>query len=222
MELKKTQKVNLEKKRVLFYQIGFILVLLVVLIAFEWSSPKTDAIENQMYGVALEIDIEMLPPVREKNLTPPLPKPMMPEVLNIIDNETETESEIVFPDIEDFTNEPFIYRKEELEEEVIYFLPSETKPEFPGGEKALKKFIRNRLEYPVKASEQGIYGKVLVSFRINIVGEVENIKVINKVHPLLDNEAIRIVKLLPKWKPGKINRKAVASHYTIPVNFVLK
>ncbi|MCK9412075.1 MAG: TonB family protein [Prolixibacteraceae bacterium] len=101
------------------------------------------------------------------------------------------------------------------------FVIVEEMPEFPGGEAALRKFIAETIIYPVEAKEKGILGKVFVTFVISNTGKVERAKIARSVHPLLDTEALRVVALLPDWKPGKQRGVAVNVSYTIPISFSL-
>ena len=97
--------------------------------------------------------------------------------------------------------------------------PIEEMPQYPGGEIELQKFIAKNLVYPKEAKEQGITGKVYVRFEITKKGDVKKIQIARSIHPLLDAEAIRIIKLLPRWTPGKQQGKPVNSWYTIPIEF---
>ena len=101
------------------------------------------------------------------------------------------------------------------------FVVVEEMPEFPGGEQALREFIRLTVKYPRDAVKDNIQGNVYVTFTVNSDGTVGNAKIARGVHPLLDNEAIRVVNQLPLWKPGKQRGVAVNVAYTIPVQFVL-
>lgn len=92
-------------------------------------------------------------------------------------------------------------------------------PEFTGGFPALQAFLIKNLVYPQEAWKKGIEGKVLVQFVVAKDGSIDNVNIIQKVHPLLDAEAVRVVKLMPKWMPGKKNGKAVRVRFTLPVTF---
>lgn len=106
-------------------------------------------------------------------------------------------------------------------DEEVFFVVDEM-PEFPDGQLALRKFIARTIKYPVKAQENGIQGKVFVNFVVAKDGSVKNAKVVRGVDPSLDQEALRVVNSLPKWKPGKQKGKEVAVSYTVPINFVLQ
>jgi len=104
-------------------------------------------------------------------------------------------------------------------EEVIHNLV-EKMPEFPGGKDALNQFIKENLRYPEEAAIKKNQGTVVVvQFAVMKDGSVDKVSVYVKAHPELDEEAVRVVKMMPKWKPGKINGKEVNSYYIIPVTF---
>ncbi|MBW6536903.1 MAG: M56 family metallopeptidase [Mariniphaga sp.] len=106
-------------------------------------------------------------------------------------------------------------------EEQIFFIV-EDMPEFPGGELELRKFIANNIEYPKAAQENGIQGKVYVTFVVDKNGEVANARIARGVDPALDQEALRVVNSLPKWMPGKQRGQNVNVSYTVPINFALQ
>lgn len=95
-------------------------------------------------------------------------------------------------------------------------------PQFPGGENALLQWLGQNIVYPADAAENDIQGKVLVKFTVFKDGSVGNVEVAKSAHPLLDSEAIRVVSLLPKWIPGKLNDENVNVWYTLPINFNLQ
>jgi periplasmic protein TonB len=107
---------------------------------------------------------------------------------------------------------------QEDENEVYGFV--DQMPEFPGGEKALRKWITTNLKYPKIAADKGIKGKVYVNFVVEKDGSISNAHVVNSVHPLLDKEALRVINSLPRWNIGLQGGKPVRVSYTIPINFV--
>lgn len=102
------------------------------------------------------------------------------------------------------------------------FSPPEKIPEFPGGEQALYKFLANNLKYPKEAAEKQIGGKVFVRFMVDQEGNVTDVTIYKGVSPEMDAEAIRIVKLMPKWKPGAVNGRSVSIIMTLPIVFTPK
>jgi protein TonB len=102
------------------------------------------------------------------------------------------------------------------------FFKVEEMPEFPGGEQALRDYIAGNIKYPEQAIKDSIMGKVFISFVIDTAGRVEEAKVVRGVHPLLDNESLRVIRSMPAWIPGKEKGKPVKVAYTIPVAFLLR
>jgi TonB family protein len=97
------------------------------------------------------------------------------------------------------------------------------KPSFMGGDaNSFSKWVNERLEYPEIAKENGYQGRVTLSFTIKKNGKIADVKVLHGVHPALDAEAVRVVSMSPKWKPGKLNGKKVPVTYTFPVIFQLR
>ena len=102
------------------------------------------------------------------------------------------------------------------------FVIVEQMPQFPGGEKEMMNFIKSNLHYPVLAQEMGISGNVIVSFIIDKTGEITGIKVTRGIGSGCDEEAIRVLKLMPKWAPGRQGGRTVRVSYSLPFRFVLK
>lgn len=95
-------------------------------------------------------------------------------------------------------------------------------PSFPGGPAALMQFLSEKIKYPKECENNGIKGRVVCIFIVEVDGSISNIEVIRPVHPLLDKEAVRVLSLMPKWKPGAIKGQAVRVKYTIPISFNLR
>jgi protein TonB len=107
-------------------------------------------------------------------------------------------------------------------EETKVFDVVEEMPQFPGGQAALLEYLAKNIKYPVVAEENGIQGKVIVTFVVERDGSITDVKVVKSVDPSLDKEASRVVKSMPKWQPGKQNGSAVRVKYTVPVQFKLQ
>jgi len=229
MELKKSPKVDLESKRNTFLLLGLVLALGITLLAFEWTT-KPKKVEGLGEIQTQEVEEEIIPITREQQVKPPPPPPppKVVEVLNIVDDDVEIEDELEIEDTEaDETTvidvAPVIETAaEEEEDEAQVFFIVEEMPEFPGGDLALRKYIANSIKYPVIAQENGIQGKVYVTFVVGKDGSVTNARIARGVDPSLDKEALRVVNSLPKWKPGKQRGKPVNVSYTVPINFVLQ
>jgi len=227
MEVKKSPKADLENKKSVFMQIGLVVVLAVVLIAFEWTTTDVDISQFEMVE-DLEAEEEIMPITRQEEVKPPPPPPppKVADVLNIVEDDVELDEELDIEDTEmeedtevDFSD--LAMDEEEAEDAPVFFIVEEM-PEFPGGEEALRKFIATSVKYPVIAQENGIQGRVYVSFVVNTKGKVTDVKIARGVDPNLDKEAIRVGNSMPAWKPGKQRGKAVKVSYTVPINFVLQ
>ena len=111
-------------------------------------------------------------------------------------------------------------KDEEVEPEGAFDVV-ENMPEFPGGAPEMMKFLATNVKYPEEAYSNGIEGRVLLSFIVEKDGSISNVKVVKPVNEAIDAEAVRVVEMMPKWKPGKQNGKVVRVKYTIPVSFRL-
>ena len=155
------------------------------------------------------------------SLPPPAPKPFdlleivdetdpLPDDLDIIDADDESNNK------ESFDLNNLNYDEEYDTDEVIAFVPSEDMPVFPEN---IQKWLSKHVKYPQIALENGVQGKVFVQFVVEKDGSVSNIKVVRGVDASLDKEAVRVVSVMPKWKPGKQRGKAVRVAYTLPIAF---
>lgn len=228
MEPKKSPKADLENKRGIFVQLGLVISLGLVLLAFNWNSQIKEA-DSLGQVQAQDVEDEMIPITRPEEVKPPPPPPppQVVEVLNIVDNNTDIDDELQIEDTEADDNTvvnvaPIVQQKEEQTEEQPVFFIVEDMPEFPGGDLALRKYIAQAIKYPVIAQENGIQGKVYVNFVVNTDGSVTDAKIARGVDPSLDKEALRVINSLPKWKPGKQRGKPVRVSFTVPINFVLQ
>ena len=119
--------------------------------------------------------------------------------------------------------EQVIAETKPVEEEKVYNIAMvEQKPEFVGGEAAMYKWLSDHINYPAAAAEEGVSGRVVVEFEVSKTGSIEKVRVIRGRHPALDKEALRVVKAMPRWIPGKQNGVAVAVYFTLPVTFQLQ
>lgn len=98
----------------------------------------------------------------------------------------------------------------------------EQMPVFPGGEIEMQKFVANSLRYPIAAQENGTQGRVTIRFVVTPTGDISNVEVLRGIDPLCDKEAVRVVKSMPKWIPGKQNGRNVSVYFTLPIVFRLQ
>jgi protein TonB len=212
---KKDPKISLENKKGMFFQVGLAVTLIAVLISFEWKS--YDKSNYNLGDLNLDDMEEEIIPITRQEVKPPPPPPPPPEIIEIVEDEVEIENEVEIEETD--TDEDEIVEIEEDDEE--FFMVVENMPEFPGGDLGLMKFIQKNVRYPAIAKEYNITGKVYVSFIVDKQGSVTNVKIVRGVDKNLDAEALRVVSLLPKYKPGKQRGKAVRVMFTIPINFTL-
>jgi len=212
---KKDPKISLENKKGMFFQIGLAVTLIAIFISFEWKS--YDKSNYNLGDLNLDDMEEEIIPITRQEVKPPPPPPPPPEIIEIVEDEVEIENEVEIEETD--TDEDEIVEIEEDDEE--FFMVVENMPEFPGGDLGLMKFIQKNVRYPAIAKEYNITGKVYVSFIVDKQGSVTNVKIVRGVDKNLDAEALRVVSLLPKYKPGKQRGKAVRVMFTIPINFTL-
>lgn len=230
MEVKKSPKVNLENKKLLFREIGLVIALLVVLASFEYKT-KEKNISTLTSEQAVIVEEEMIPITRETPPPPPeQPKvPVVSDEIIVVDDDIEITTELII-NTEDDKNlgvevRDYVEASEEeiVEEEDIPFVMVEEKPKFQGGdESTFTKWVSERLVYPEIAKENGVQGRVILTFRVNSDGRVSDVKIIRGVDPSLDKEAVRVVASSPKWTPGRQRNKPVNVVYTFPVIFQLR
>jgi periplasmic protein TonB len=226
MELKKTPKADLENKRNIFVQLGLVLSLGIVLTAFNINDAVKSA-DSLGQSSAQDIDDEIIPITRAEPPPPPPPPPppKVVEILTIIDDDVELDEEFEFDSSEadDATiiDAVPVIAAEQSEDDNEVFVIVEDMPEFPGGEQALRNWISTNVKYPPIAAENGVQGRVFVTFVVDRDGRVINARIARGVDPSLDQEALRVVNGLPPWKPGQQRGKPVRVSYTVPINFQL-
>jgi len=224
METKKNPKKDLNRQMTLFLQIGLVFALTVVLVAFEWRTYEKNEFTLVSSG-AVQIDEEMVQITQQEQPLEP-PKPVSPTTFEITDDTAAIQDEInidieVRPDQPAPAYVPVIpeVEPEPIEEKIFTFV--EEYPEFPGGDKALREFILNNLNYPEIARKTGITGTVYVQFVVEKDGSISDVKVVRGIGGGCDEEAVRVVKSMPKWKPGKQRGQPVRVYFTLPIEFKL-
>lgn len=225
MEAKKTPKADLENKKSIFFQIGLILALVVVLVAFEYKSYDKITIDLQT-RVADDIAEEIIPITEQKVKPPPPPPQKQVTQIKIVEDDVEVEDDLdidVEADDETVVEEyiPPSDDDEEVDEAEI-FTVVESMPSFPGGMGELMKFLSQNINYPTLAKESGIQGRVFINFVVEPNGKISNVKVLRGIGGGCDEEAVRVVKSMPKWSPGKQRGKPVRVSYNLPVKFTLQ
>lgn len=227
MEVKKNHNVDLEPNRPTFFLVGLVVVMAIVLVAFEWTSRPELNTELADAGEVI-IEEEIVPITRQQELQQQPPPQQVIEDLEIVEDDEEIEDEIEIIDNEATDDMEFEIMDviEEEDEETVeeVFIIVEDMPLFNGkkAEEGFREYISNNLEYPAIAAENGISGKVLVQFAVDKTGKVVDVVLLRGQHPALDKEAIRVVRSSPKWTPGKQRGRAVKVQFVFPISFVLQ
>lgn len=225
MEIKKSPKANLESRKLIFTQIGMIISLAIVWAVFEIKSYDKRVVED--FGRVVEvIEEEMVEITKQEQKPQPVEVPKQTTVLQIVEDDVEVEDEIeINADVDQ--NEvieeyiaPEIEEEEVVEQEI--FIIVESMPEFPGGQMKMMEYIAKNIKYPQIARESGIQGRVYVSFVVEPDGSISNVNIMRGIGGGCDEEAVRVVKSMPKWTPGKQRGKTVRVSFNLPVNFKLQ
>jgi protein TonB len=217
--------------------IGLVIVLAAVIIPYI----KARNIAQIKMRDANEVIAEMANDIQQEEAAPPPPPPPPPPteqqtvvkyVAPVVVDSVKPEDESKFMTADDVSetvvDEEVVEVVELAQEEVEYEAPAEVfvvveeMPSFPGGDTELFKFIYDNIKYPELAKENNIQGKVILRFCVTYKGTVDQVSVVRGVDPALDDEAQRVIKLLPLWKPGKQGGKPVNVWYSVPISFQLK
>lgn len=229
MEVKKSPKANIETHKSTFLLMGMVVALAVLFVGFEWSSSISKLDESTIVqDVLAEEEIEITQRDPEPPPPPPPPEPEVPEIIEVTEEKVETKIDLSSLEddqsraqVQTYTPPPPPKPVEEEATDEI-FVVVEQQPEFPGGTTALMKFLGDNIRYPVIAQENGIQGRVIMNFVVERDGSISDVQVVRGQDPSLDREAERVIKTMPKWKPGQQRGKPVRVRFTLPVVFRLQ
>lgn len=231
MEIKKTPEADLERYRGTWLLVGFVVALSVLFVAFEWSGQE-DATDEDAALPEWVFEEELDVPVIERPLPappPPVAPPVRQEKVVTVDDETELEEE-----------EPEASGGEEAgmssalpplaepmpagrNDSAAVYVEVDELPEFPiDGQAGLMRYLTQHIRYPQAAWSRGIQGMVLCQFVVEADGRISGVQVLQGVHRWLDEEAVRVLKGMPRWRPGKLKGQPVRVRYTLPVAFRLQ
>ncbi len=229
MKSKKSPKADLEPKRGLFLEIGFVLALVLVLAAFEWSSD--DVITGDLGSLSNEEDpMEMIAITKEE---PPPPKQEPPKQepekilleLKVVDDDKKVKDIDWNSEIKNRNPPKIIISDDVVIDDKLEAIPwheVKDKPLYPGGEIEMLRFIQKNSVYPSIPKENGVEGKVYVKFVIDETGKVKDLVIMKSIDPYLEAEALRVVSLMPDWTPGKQRGVPVPVTFILPINFDLQ
>lgn len=223
---KKSEKSDLENKRGVFLQLGLVITLASILVAFEWSTKAYNVIS--LYNDSsdeIPETIKEIPRTRPEEKIKP-PPPVFPEI-NIVDNILDFDEAVFDFDANADEGDIFDYfpveeNEEEYEEDPFYWIVPQM-PRFKNGDLSkFRDYIQRNIKYPEMATEMNIQGKVYVQFVIDKNGKLTDAVIIKGVDPLLDNEVLKAVNASPAWKPGEQRGIPVRVAMTMPVVFKLQ
>lgn len=241
MEQKKTQRADLESKRLTGFLVGLIVSLSLFLAAMQCSSSDAGDSMSADQTDDLMRDADLMPaPDRHDMIAAiePQGKKASTQKVKVVDQKTKMEklNDITqmrtvgedggaaagdggkgdAKDDDTPTLQPVAV---DNEDNPLNFRIVEQLPEFPGGMAAFVKWLTDNLRYPPMAQRQNIHGRVVVTFIINRDGTTSDLKIAKSVHPMLDREALRVARMMPKWKPGIANNKPCRTLFAIPIEF---
>ncbi|MBL4670038.1 MAG: energy transducer TonB [Flavobacteriales bacterium] len=224
-QFKKTTK-NREKLRGIYFQVGLIIAGGLTLVAFEWTSPiNINELPDYTIIYQEEWDLPVILPEPEiirpevKFTTAPKKSETFIIVEKIIDPVVEpTPEPTPEPKFDPNTWEPEPY----VDPNPAPVPFAEVMPEFKGGIEKLFEYLGKNIKYPNRDKNNGMEGTVYLQFVVGKKGEIKNIKILRGVTDLMDKEAIRVLKAMPKWTPGKQSGRPVSVIYNLPIKFQLK
>lgn len=220
---KNTANAVLESRKTMFIEIGLVVALAAVLFAFEWKS--YEKIELSLAGrVVDDTPEEMIEITQHEKPPPPPAPPQQTTIIEIVEDDMDIEDDIeidVEADQETEVQDYVPVEEEEEEEEAQIFTVVESMPDFPGGDAARIKYLNENIKYPQMARESGIQGRVFVTFVVEKDGSVTDVRVLRGIGGGCDEEAIRVIKNMPKWDAGKQRGKPVRVQFNMPILFKL-
>lgn len=238
MEAIKTVNDELRGQKTTSLLIGYVVVLAAMFVAFEYTTRDVVVKEEGKIYESVVLEEDMIPITQQEQIVAPPPAqktPVTPEILNIVDNETELPEEEI--ETSEEVNQaittvvgtgapgavatgPVGPVVEEVDDDRVYDVVEEN-ASFPGGDAECMKWLQQNIKYPSICQEQGVQGRVIVAFVVNRDGSIVDVKVVRSPDEHLSAEAMRVVKLMPKWKPARQGNKTVRSRFNLPVMFRL-
>ena len=233
MEVKKTSRADLDGRRGRNFLMGAVLVLTLLYVALEydWTASDDEYDAETLENIVKELDLEAL---KEEERIPLLKeqvveRPQSADKLNVVDEEPEVElkDEMAPPEndvdlktldeVEDSEQPNAV----DMENNPLNFRIVEQLPEFPGGAVEFMKWLTKNLHYPSSAQQRKVQGKVVAQFIVNTDGSISDIEIMKSVDASLDREAVRVLRLMPNWKPGQQDARPCRTQVCIPIVFKL-
>lgn len=238
MEVKKSYKADLEHRRKTGYILGLILVLALFAVALEFNFSDGEVMYDEEMLDDIVQDLQLKAAVEQKDMVavveePKEEKPAPTTRINPVDEQVmkeipdrtlEAQQQLLEGEAEDAKEEevpPIPPVAIDADNNPLSFRVVERLPEFPGGMVEFMKWLTKNLRYPESARQQKMQGMVVVSFIVNTDGTTSEARVVRPKHPDLDREAMRVVRMMPKWKPGEDHGKVCRTMISIPIVFKL-
>lgn len=239
MEIKKSPKADLEKKRTLHFVMGLVCALALVYVALQWQSHTRQTQEPPLPPVSeLPAEPGLAPVMPLPPSVPNLPENRMeaepaavdPQQIKVVDNAedvakaTSPSAPLQWKDMmaEDVNEEEAAADAPPLDKSITAPIQPDSLPCFPGGDAACMRFLTSKVHYPAGAYNRHIQGCVQVQFIVEKDGKLSDIRIARSVSPELDREALRVVRLMPPWRPGRQDGVPKRFLYVLPVDFRLR
>ena len=227
MEIKKSDKANLDKRRRENFLLGLVLALAMLFAALEFTTHPAGLSEDKNLLDDLPEDLDMKPAIEQKDMisASEVPSPASKAITQKVTEVPKTvTSKLVIGDGEGVARQSDVTEalpQIPITKDSVVLKTVEQLPEFPGGIVQFMKWLTRNLRYPSVAQSQRIQGKVVISFIINKDGSIASPTIVQSADPLLDREAMRVIRMMPRWKPGLQDGKPCRTMFAIPVNFQL-
>lgn len=222
MELKKNPKVDLQNRKGIYLEIGFILSLVLCIVAFSVGQSKKTIEIIETSGP--ELDVELIEVTKTEEPKPQAPVKqavqLITEVINVVKNDAKIETTFEFID---FSEDEIIVEEIEVEPEVIEeepaFIKVEVMPSFLGGDlNTFRKWVQGEFKIPAIAAENGIQGRVVVKFVVEKDGSIGGIEFLQSPDKVYEDEVVRVLNKSPKWTPGRQRDQLVRVYYILPID----
>ena len=225
MEVKKNPKADIERNKGVFFQLGLVLALAIMFFSFNYKQyDKKEAGWDQLVVTQVtEEEIEITKQDEPKQQ----PQQLSTTELKIVEDDAVVNDELEVNAEDDQNTQVSDYvapietdDEPKFEEQEIFTIVEET-AEFPGGEEGMFKFLSENVKYPTMARESNVQGTVFVTFVVEPDGSVSNVKLLRGIGGGCDEEAMRVVKSMPRWKAGKQRGRPVRQQYNLPIKYTL-
>lgn len=229
MEIKKSPNADLERQRTGRFVIGLLLALASFYVALEWMVTPSNPLDDPELLAQLDSEADLAPLMRDNNelkLAPKVePEPTLK--LEVVEDEqspmeerTDQQQEQML-ESEPVDDLPMPEEEDEEKDDPLEMTIVEDLPQFPGGPVEFVKWLTRNLKYPPTAQQNNVQGKVVAEFIVNKDGSVTDVRIAKSLHPQCDEEALRVLRMMPRWTAGIENDKPCRTKVCIPIVFRL-